>query len=62
MHARLSLLLNRCRWPITNAVTEALNSKTQWIKYTARRFRCREGFRRAIYFRWADLDPYSRSL
>jgi hypothetical protein len=29
MHARLSLLLNGCRWPITNAVTEALNSKIQ---------------------------------
>jgi transposase len=48
MHARLSLLLNRCRWPITNAVTEALNSKLQWINYTARGFRSREGFRRAI--------------
>ena len=30
--------------------TEALNSKIQWIKYTARGFRSREGYRRAIYF------------
>lgn len=53
--ARLDLLLNHCRWPITNAVTEALNSTIQWIKYTARGFRSREGFRRAIYFHCAGL-------
>jgi transposase len=58
MHNRLHLLLNWCRWPITNAATEALNSKIQWIKYTARGFRSREGFRRAIYFHCGGLDLY----
>jgi transposase len=60
MHARLSLLLNGCRWPITNAPAEALNSKIQWIKYTARGFRCREGFRRAIDLDCAALELYSQ--
>jgi transposase len=62
MQARLSLLLNWCRWPITNAVTEALNSKIQWIKYTARGFLSREGYRRAIYFHCAALDLYPQSF
>jgi len=50
LKSRLGTLLNYCKWPITNAASEALNSKIQWIKYTARGFRSREGFRRAIYF------------
>jgi len=58
MHSRLPTLLNWCKWPITNAVTEALNSKIQWIKYTARGFRSREGYRRAIYFHCGGLDLY----
>jgi transposase len=58
LKARLDLLLNYCRWPITNAVTEALNSTIQWIKYTARGFRSREGFRRAIYFHCGGLQLY----
>ena len=44
--------------PITNAMSESLNSKIQWIKYTAHGFRSREGFRRAIYFHCRDLDLY----
>ena len=35
---------------------EGLNSKIQWIKYTADGFRSREGFRRAIYFHCGELD------
>jgi transposase len=58
LRSRLPTLLNWCKWPITNAVTEALNSKIQWIKYTARGFRSREGYRRAIYFHCGDLDLY----
>jgi transposase len=58
LKARLDLLLNYCRWPITNAVTEALNSTIQWIKYTARGFRSRDGFRRAIYFHCGGLQLY----
>lgn len=58
LRARLDLLLNYCRWPITNAVSEALNSTIQWIKYTARGFRSRNGFRRAIYFHCGGLHLY----
>jgi transposase len=56
LRSRLQTLLNYCDWPITNAATEALNAKIQWIKYTARGFRSREGFRRAIYFHCGGLD------
>jgi len=62
MHARLSLLLNGCHWPITHAGTEALNSNIQWINYTARGFRSPEGFRRAIYFQYAALELYPQSF
>ncbi len=58
MRSRLTTLLNWCKWPITNAVTEALNSKIQWIKYTARGFRSRDGYRRAIYFHCGGLSLY----
>lgn len=59
---RLGTLLNYCKWPITNAASEALNSKIQWIKYTARGFRSREGFRRAIYFHCGNLELYPQSF
>jgi transposase len=55
---RLDTLLNYCHWPITNAASESLNSKIQWIKYTARGFRSREGYRRAIFFHCGALDLY----
>jgi transposase len=62
LKSRLSTLLNWCRWPITNAITEGLNSKIQWIKYTARGFRSRDGFRRAIFFHCGKLDLYPQSF
>ena len=62
LKSRLSLLMNWCRWPITNAASESLNSKIQWIKYTARGFRSREGYRRAIYFHCGALDLYPQSF
>jgi transposase len=62
LKSRLSILLNWCRWPITNAITEGLNSKIQWIKYTARGFRSRDGFRRAIFFHCGKLDLYPQSF
>jgi transposase len=62
MRSRLPTLLNYCKWPITNAVSEALNSKIQWIKYTARGFRSREGYRRAIYFHCGGLDLYPQGI
>jgi transposase len=62
LNSRLNTLLNWCRWPITNAITEGLNSKIQWIKYTARGFRSRDGFRRAIYFHCGKLELYPQSF
>jgi transposase len=41
---------------ITNACSESLNSKIQWVKYTARGFRNLENFKTAIYFHCGGLD------
>lgn len=41
---------------ITNAVTEGLNAKIQWIKYGARGFRNRDAFKMAILFHCGGLD------
>ncbi len=41
---------------ITNAVTEGLNAKIQWIKFGARGFRNREAFKMAILFHCGGLD------
>lgn len=55
---RLDNVLRYLTYPITNAMSESLNSKIQWIKYTARGFRSREGFKTAIYFHCGGLDLY----
>lgn len=44
--------------PITNAVSEGINAKIQWIKYTARGFGNREHFKNAILFHCGKLDLY----
>ena len=36
--------------PITNATSESINAKIQWVKYTARGFRDKQNFINAIYF------------
>jgi len=43
---------------ITNAISEGLNSKIQWIRYMARGFRSRSNFKIAIYFHCGRLDLY----
>jgi transposase len=55
----LENVLNYLNHRITNAVTEGLNAKIQWIKYSSRGFRDRERFKLAIYFHCGglDLDP-----
>lgn len=58
LKSRLANLLTYCRIPITNAASESLNSKIQWIKYTARGFRSRQGFKTAILFHCGGLDLY----
>ena len=45
---------------VTNARSEGINAKIQWIKYTARGFRSRQRFRDAIYFHLGRLDLYPR--
>jgi transposase len=44
---------------VTNAVSEGLNSRIQWVKATARGFRNQQNFITAIYFHCGglDLDP-----
>lgn len=41
---------------ITNAGSESINSKIQWVKYTARGFRNLTNFVHAIYFHCGGLD------
>jgi transposase len=47
---------------ITNARAEGINSKIQWIKYTARGFRNRSRFRNVIYFHLGGLDLYPEGI
>ena len=41
---------------VTNAASESLNAKIQWVKYTARGFRNQRNFINAIYFHCGGLD------
>ena len=56
LNKRLENVLTYLRHGVTNAVTEGLNSKIQWIRYTARGFRNRQNFKTAIYFHCGGLD------
>jgi transposase len=55
---RLPNVLTYIKHRITNAASEGLNSKIQWIRYTARGFRNRGNFKTAIYFHCGKLDLY----
>lgn len=55
-------LVNAIYNGVTNAHAEGINSCIQWIKYTARGFRNRERFRRAIYFHLGGLNMTPESL
>jgi len=52
----LANILTYCKHRITNAASESINSKIQWIKYTARGFRNQQNFINAIYFHCGGLD------
>jgi len=56
LKAHLENILTYLTHRITNAVTEGLNAKIQWIKYAARGYRDREAFKMAIYFHCGGLD------
>ena len=53
---RLPNILTYLKHGITNATSESLNSKIQWVKYTARGYRNFNNFIDAIYFHCGGLD------
>lgn len=56
MKSRLENILTYAKHRITNAVSESMNSKIQWVKYTARGFRNINNFITAIYFHCGGLE------
>jgi len=54
-------VINAATMSVTNAMSESLNSKIQWIKRRACGFRNRERFRNALYFHLGGLDLYPNS-
>jgi transposase len=58
IHRHLPNVLTYFQHPITNVVSEGLNSKVQTIKKMAYGFRNREHFKTAIYFHCGGLDLY----
>ena len=54
--ARLENILTYLKHRITNALSEGLNSRIQWVKATARGFRNQQNFINAIYFHCGKLD------
>jgi transposase len=53
---RFENIITYVRHRITNAASESLNAKIQWVKYTARGFRNKQNFINAIYFHCGGLD------
>jgi transposase len=53
---RLANILTYLKHRITNATSESLNAKIQWVKYTARGFRNKQNFIHAIYFHCGGLN------
>lgn len=60
MRRYLENILTYLKHRITNAVTEGLNAKIQWIRYCSRGFRNRENFKMAILFHCGGLDMEPR--
>jgi transposase len=56
LRRRLEQVLNYCKYEITNAVAEGLNSKIMAIKRRACGYRNKENFKTAIYFFCGGLD------
>ena len=53
---RLDNILTYLKHQITNATSESINSKIQWVKYTAHGFRNFKNFVTSIYFHCGGLD------
>lgn len=56
LHGRFRNIVTYVEHRITNATSESLNAKIQWVKYTARGFRNKINFQTAIYFHCGGLD------
>src|SRR5712691_8781538 len=56
LQRRLANIITYLRHRITNAASESINAKIQWVKYTARGFRNQKNFVHAIYFHCGGLD------
>lgn len=56
LQRRFENVITYLRHRITNAASESLNAKIQWVKYTARGFRNKQNFIDAIYFHCGGLD------
>lgn len=61
LQTHLDNILTYLKHRITNAVTEGLNAKIQWIRYSARGYRNREAFKMAIFFHCGGLDLEPRA-
>ena len=53
---RFENIITYLRHRITNASSESINAKIQWVKYTARGFRNTQNFVHAIYFHCGGLN------
>lgn len=54
--SHLENILTYLEHRVTNAVTEGLNAKIQWLKYSARGYRNPDSFKTAIFFHCGGLD------
>lgn len=56
MKRRFENIITYLKHRVTNAGSESLNAKIQWVKYTARGFRNKQNFINAIYFHCGGLE------
>jgi transposase len=56
LQRRFENIITYLRHRVTNAASESINAKIQWVKYTARGFRNKENFKAAILFHCGGLD------
>jgi transposase len=56
LKSHLPGLLTYFKYGLTNAMSESMNSKIQWVRYAARGFRNFQNFATAIYFHCGKLD------
>ena len=56
LNRRCENIITYLQHRITNAASESLNAKIQWVKYTARGFRNKQNFINAIYFHCGGPD------